>query len=42
MTGLRRDVSSRPALDLFLRAVAIAVLAILIYTVLPLLIANAA
>ena len=41
MTGLRRDVASRPALDLLLRAVAIGVLAVLIFVVLPALIAEA-
>jgi hypothetical protein len=42
MTGLRRDVASRPALDLFLRAIAIGVVAVLIFIVLPALIASAA
>ncbi len=41
MTGLRRDVASRPALDLLVRAVAIGVLVVLIFVVLPILMANA-
>jgi len=41
LTGLRRDVASRPGIDLLLRAVAIGVLVVLIFVVLPILIANA-
>jgi hypothetical protein len=41
LNGLRHDVASRPVVDLLVRAIAIGVLAVLIFLVLPVLIASA-